>query len=333
MRKLIAALFFFSSLACTVLAQDTDSLQREPLPDPFSLDSDTGTYPETPFEPAPRVYYPREPRDTDSTVYVFLDERIFSQRDPLYDSIMGRYKSDTILFSMIEKVKTGHEGNYNQMIIRKNRNHWLTYLLLVILIYFVMIRNRFSKNLNGMFDSYVNNRSIVQFVRDESFFKLRSSALLIILFIMIFALVLYFLNFYFNWTDMLLGFKGYLLFCLLIIFYYGIKFTLLRIVGYIFQCEKVISGHITIISISNIIYAIIALPILITLAFIPPVFAFYLSSLLALAWVINIIIKYLRSFFFVNSNFHFHKFYLFVYLCTLEIAPLLIFMKLIDKHQ
>lgn len=327
MHKLIAVFFLVTGLSITGIAQDTS--MREPVTDPFSLDNDTFDFREMPVKRLPVQRFPREPRDTDSAVYVRLDSALFSKKDPIKDSVLGKYTSDSLLYSVFAKIKKGREGNYNVMILRKNRNHWLTYLLLFILSYFILIRTRYSKNLSVLFDGYLNNRSVSQFIRDESFFKLRSSVLLMLFFVLIFALVLYFFNIYFSW-DIVTGFKGYMLFCSLIIVYYSLKFMLMRVVGYIFLCEKMISSHITIISISNIIYSIIALPILITLVYIPSAFAFYLSLLLALAWGINIIIKYLRSLFFVSSNFHFHKFYLFVYLCTLEIAPLLVFMKLIQ---
>ena len=51
--------------------------------------------------------------------------------------------------------------------------------------------------------------------------------------------------------------------------------------------------------------------------------------LMIFLWVLNAIYKYLRSGAYVSSNFRFPKFYLFIYLCTLELMPLLLIYKII----
>jgi len=56
----------------------------------------------------------------------------------------------------------------------------------------------------------------------------------------------------------------------------------------------------------------------------------YLKFFTALAITVIFAWQYLRNSVNIISSFRFHKFYLFIYLCALEICPVLILIKALD---
>jgi hypothetical protein len=123
------------------------------------------------------------------------------------------------------------------------------------------------------------------------------------------------------------GMEEYVIICLFTGTFYLLKFLLMKISGFIFSIQKLISGYLSILSISNFVYAIIVMPMLIFYQFITSSYQPYLLGLILILFCFNTIYKYLRTGSFILNNFQFPKFYLFLYLCTLEIMPLLIIYK------
>jgi len=111
------------------------------------------------------------------------------------------------------------------------------------------------------------------------------------------------------------------------VLFYIAKFILMKFAGYIFSIQKLMSGYLSIISISNFIYAIFIIPFLILYYYLPNEYQGLVFYLILILFCFNTIYKYLRTGSFILNNFQFPKFYLFLYLCSLEIMPLLIIYK------
>lgn len=267
-------------------------------------------------------------RDTDSIAYAVIDSSLIVSNDTIRKLVLSRYKdvSYNFLDSTI-KLDNRRYINRNVIRIRKTEDHWIIFTFLFIILLYTIIRNVYDKTLVVIFQAYWNDRAINQFTRDDNFLKLRNTLLYFVLFTSVYGLLLKFL---FNYFDISFEYKGleeYVFICVFTGGFYLMKFLLMKISGFIFSIQKLISGYLSILSISNFVYSIIIIPMLLFYQFIPQAFQSYLLGIILILFCFNTIYKYLRTGSFILNNFQFPKFYLFLYLCTLEIMPLLIIYK------
>ncbi|MEL7122858.1 MAG: DUF4271 domain-containing protein [Bacteroidota bacterium] len=107
------------------------------------------------------------------------------------------------------------------------------------------------------------------------------------------------------------------------------KHLLLSIVGNVFPIEKEMSKYHFIIIIFGIIIGILLAPINLLLAFGPENFAETLIYATFIAILLIYLFRYSRSIPLASKQLVFHKFHFLLYICTIEIAPAVILLKLI----
>lgn len=276
----------------------------------------------------PTFTYSYYQRDTDSISYAVIDSSIIKDNDTIRKIVLAKYK--TMNFNFMDstiKLDSRKYVNRNNIKVRKPNNHWVVGIFLSIILLYAIIRNVYDKTLVVIFQAYWNDRAINQFTRDDNFLKLRNTLLYFILFTSVYGLLLKYIFNYFNVKFNYEGLEEYLFICVFIGSFYLLKFLLMKIAGFVFSIQKLISGYLSILSISNFVYSIIIIPLLLFYQFVPPIFQSYLLGLILILFCFNTIYKYLRTGSFIINNFQFPKFYLFLYLCTLEIMPLLIIYK------
>lgn len=266
--------------------------------------------------------------DTDKKELVIIDSSIIVSTDTFRNLVLSRYKNGIYNFAdSTIKLDTRKYVNRNQIKLRKNPDHWIIYVFLFITLIYVVIRNAYSKTLSVVFQAYWNDRAISQFTRDDNFFKLRNTVLYFILFATVYGLLI---KVFLNSLDVQLrssAYDEYVFITLFVMAFYAAKFLLMKLSGYVFSIQKLMSGYLSVISISNFIYAIFLIPMLILHYYLADNYAVWVFYLIMISFCFNTVYKYLRTANFIINNFQFPKFYLFLYLCTLEIMPLLIIYK------
>ncbi len=268
--------------------------------------------------------------DTDKKELVIIDSSIIVSTDTFRNLVLSRYKNGIYNFAdSTIKLDTRKYVNRNQIKLRKNPDHWIIYVFLFITLIYVVIRNAYSKTLSVVFQAYWNDRAISQFTRDDNFFKLRNTVLYFILFATVYGLLI---KVFLNSLDVQLrsnAYDEYVFITLFVMAFYAAKFLLMKLSGYVFSIQKLMSGYLSVISISNFIYAIFLIPMLILHYYLADNYAVWVFYLIMISFCFNTVYKYLRTANFIINNFQFPKFYLFLYLCTLEIMPLLIIYKVV----
>jgi len=138
------------------------------------------------------------------------------------------------------------------------------------------------------------------------------------------------MNYYGLYLSYTHGFISFLTFSLLITTIYFIKIASIKILGFIFLQKKVIDEYIHNLKLFNITIGIVLLPIIICIPFLNA----YLvseSHLIQSGFIIFIIIfifKLIRGFF-VSYRQNVSVFYILLYLCTLEILPLALLLRIV----
>lgn len=264
--------------------------------------------------------------DNDSICYAIIDSARMVKSTRVEDSVRSKYASDSYSWREPRIIKA-ESSHFNKIKIRKQPSIWIFYILLSIVIYFTFIRNVFYKSLPVIFQAYWNDRSINQFTRDDNFFKSRNSIFYFVLFSMVYATLVYFIIDYFGYSMPRKGLELYYLIIVVLTIFYLAKYILMKLIGYVFSVQRLISGYLAIISVSNLVFTVLSIPFLIFFQYINSEYKIYVLSIILISFTFNTVYKYLRTGAFLKNNFQFPIFYLFLYLCAFEIMPLLIIYK------
>ncbi|GAB7089031.1 DUF4271 domain-containing protein [Marinifilum fragile] len=258
---------------------------------------------------------------TDQTAGIIADSTITDSIHlnpiPLRDSIL----TDSIERPLIKKGK----------LIESSQSDWMVGVSLFVVILMAIIRFSFSKYLQRLIDAIINYQVSNNLFLEKNMRNLRGNIFLNGLFFInvSFFAVLYY-NYWFSGSDNknnLLTFFYTLAVFLLI--YFG-KFVVIRTLAYIFDGAKEGKEYLHTVFIYNKNLGIFLLPVTLSVPFIAD-FAAYL--LLNAGIVIALIFYLFRLFRGIKILFRKHVsiFYMILYLCALEILPLLVIYKLLKS--
>ncbi len=226
------------------------------------------------------------------------------------------------------ELKVIHNGPQS---LNRTTPDWIFPLLLLLVAAFAWLRTYYNKYFVQIVSAFFNNNLTNQIVRDENILVQRASVLLNIVFNLVAAMFLYFISLHYNWSlgGMSTGFNRYIFFTLLVSTAYTLKFLVLKICGYLFQLNHEMSAYLFNTFLINNVLGIILIPMAALLAFSATVntqWVIWFSLCLVVAGFIYRIIRGLSV---GISSPVFSLYYLFLYLCTLEFAPLLVLIKIL----
>lgn len=206
---------------------------------------------------------------------------------------------------------------------------WITIVFLLCLFIFAWIQTSYSKRLNQIFRAVAQSHHVNQLERDGNIFKERITLGLGLNFYLISSIFVFQLLSEFGLVPS--GFNNLtitgIIFVALVL-YQRLKSLVISTSGVIFNTQESSRQYRLILLIFNYIIGILLLPVV--------VIAFYWSNpvfLFAGLVIISLLIFYriIRGFLTGLDNKSYNLFYLFLYLCTLEILPLLLLYKVISK--
>lgn len=230
-------------------------------------------------------------------------------------------------------VKSSEKGKKEEYKIGKPVKRfpaWVLGVIGIITISFAIMKLVFTKQLNLVFHAFYDNRILAQINKEENVFTSWHFLFSYIIFSLTIGLFLYlFLDRY----EITVEFSGFLLFLMISLSFgllYGLKILVLRFVGFVFEIQKPIRDYINIIYLSFFNVSVFFIPL--TLILILTVYKE--SNLILLIGVVItltvIILQLLRAWVQILSNYKLSKFYLILYLCILEICPILILFKALN---
>jgi hypothetical protein len=166
-------------------------------------------------------------------------------------------------------------------------------------------------------------------VRDESVLLQRASLVLSIISYLLMGLFVYQLSVIFNWDTGILdgGLLRFVMFSVAIAAAYSIKMIFLRFLSVIFDQERSVAIYIFNVFLMVMMIGLLLLPVNILLAYSPGIIR-EIVVVISIA-VIGLLFLYriVRAVLIWTGIPGFSLFYLFLYLCAFEIAPLLIIWK------
>lgn len=205
---------------------------------------------------------------------------------------------------------------------------WFLYISLFLLISLAWIKLVYGKYLAGIFSALANFQLSQKLYDDPGIVQKRLSQSLLIIYFISGGLYLYQLMKYFN-LD-ILPFQGILLFLSLsaiLAIVALIRFIIMSLTAYFFKKQKLFSAYLFQHFLNNKVLGIVLIPITIGLAYSRDLFSDILVIFSLGIISIALIIKLIRAYQFIFKNV-ISLFYLILYLCILEILPVLVIIKI-----
>jgi len=210
---------------------------------------------------------------------------------------------------------------------RETRDQWVIVLIIGLLLYTGLLNIVLNKDVKNVLQSFYRKRVVLQAGKDEGYINFWSFVGLFLLFGLTFGLFLYQVCGYYNRYFTISGVRLFVSLSFIILALFAIKFVVLKIIGFIFDINRLVSEYVSVLYLTYFNTAFIFLPVAVCFCLLDAKFVPYLLGIAILLLVMVFVWLFLRSSVNIISNFRFHKFYLFIYLCALEICPVLILIK------
>ena len=213
---------------------------------------------------------------------------------------------------------------------RPIRDPWIIVTIIGLLLYTAVLNIALNKDVSYVLQSFYNKRVLSQTGKEEGFVSSWAFLGMFLLFCLTSALFLYQLAAYKGVYYSIGGSRLYTSLTVAIVTLFAFKFLILKFLGFVFDINRLVSEYLNILHLTYFNIAFVFLPVVICFSLLG---SQYVPALLMVTLFVIVIIfvwQYLRSSVNIISTFRFHKFYLFTYLCALEICPILILIKALN---
>ncbi|WDF56232.1 DUF4271 domain-containing protein [Mucilaginibacter sp. KACC 22063] len=217
------------------------------------------------------------------------------------------------------------EGHY-----RRKRDPQIIIIIIALITYSALLNRAVSKDIFNVMQAFYDKRILSQLSKEDALLSSWSFVGMFLLFGLTFGLFLYQVSAFYEIFYAISGIRLFLFLTLLIIILFAVKLLILRFIGFVFNIGKVVGEYITTLYLTYFNIAFVFLPVSVCFSLLAAKYIPYMLTVALLIAAIIFIWQYLRSSISIISNFQFPKFYLFIYLCALEICPILILLKALN---
>lgn len=272
-------------------------------------------------------------KNTDSSLQETQSQEVPVFRFTDTDTIYSESIFDRILIPQSGQLFNGHAlqpVNPGPVSLTKRNADWFTLVLVFVVIGFTWIKAFYFKIFRQLVSAFFSNSIANQIVRDENILVQRASIIMSFIFYLTSSLFIYQVSVFFKWDYPFLseGILRFLVICLIVAFTYSFKMVLLKGLGEVFNIDKPVATYIFNIFLINNMLGLLLLPVVITTAYVVTDSTWYALYTGVAIVIISFIYRMVRAFIIWIPLKGVSFFYLMLYFCTLEIAPLIIIVKL-----
>jgi len=214
---------------------------------------------------------------------------------------------------------------------RTDQEDWLTGLGMMILLLFIWIRIFYGKFYTLLADSITNYQISAKLYLEKNVLTRRVSPIMDVIYFVVFAVFLYELTKYSGiLTTNIKEIVLYGIILGLLMAYSLFRITILRMTGFLFHNVQVFTEYIHHTFIFNKGLGIVLFPVIIMLIFMPPQLIRYILATGIIIYLLAFILKAVRAYKIIIRK-DVLLFYMILYLCSLEILPLLLGYKIMKS--
>jgi hypothetical protein len=212
------------------------------------------------------------------------------------------------------------------------RSDWILGIILLVLVFFTWARIFYEKYFTQKIQAVYNTQILGRLRKDRNSFLQRVTFVLVLSYVIVVGLFIY--QVFTIYKISFFGLKGFPLFitfCLIVLGIYILKYVFTFLVGYVFDKRQQFGEYLQAFVIINENIGMFLLPVVAIIPFVEGnarVFLIYIGLAIAMFFYI---IRYYRAVKTIASRDVF-IFYVFLYFCTFEILPVLLFYKTVKSY-
>jgi hypothetical protein len=211
------------------------------------------------------------------------------------------------------------------------KNNWIFWILLGGFVVLTIVRYYHEKRLRLFGTSIYKRSAAIQLIRESPIYSHRSFFPMLLIYIISVTLLIYQSVEIFSpgSTEGIKTLLVFLLFLGIYVVFSLLKISVIWLISVTFKNKETAKEYIQNILIYNLVTGILLLPLLLLIIYTYHELFLYVAGGLVL---IMIFLRFIRGITIGLSDSKFSLFHLFLYLCTLEILPLLVAAKFLSKY-
>ncbi len=220
------------------------------------------------------------------------------------------------------KFGSGLNKNYN--------NIWILIVIISLVISFSILKFFYNSEIVLIFLALYHTKSLSKINKERNIFSSWQFLVLFILFCFTLGLYLYLVT---KKLGNIYNYEGLTLFLslsVITLFLLSLKIILLRFLGFVFNITNMVSQYIHILYISLFNTLFVLLPFLLIFALISQRFSLIAIWLSVFVLALIYILRLIKAAIVVLYKHTFSKTYLFLYICAFEICPIIILIKALN---
>ncbi|MEN5194117.1 DUF4271 domain-containing protein [Sphingobacterium faecium] len=215
-------------------------------------------------------------------------------------------------------------------VLKYERKRWVLFTSLFLFLAFAIVRFFFSSDVKLIVSAYFNERIIVQVSKEDTILTSWPFIFLYLLFSLALSLFVCIFYAYILQRFDFLSFTNYLKVSAIIAIIFALKIGFIRFIAFVFEIQRLVKEYVTILYLIYFNSLLFLLPIVLVVSLVPLSYLSYIFSFTVIVGILLFSYRFLRTALNVVSQQQFSVFYLILYLCCLEIAPILILVRLLS---
>ena len=209
---------------------------------------------------------------------------------------------------------------------KSTQNEFLFYALLGIIVIVAFIRVSFPRYFQSLFQVFSQTSFRQKQTKEQLSQDNLASLLMNLLFVLSMGMFITLLANRFNWVDIEFWWL-YLYSCGLLASIYLIKYLFLLFSGWVFNVETATNTYLFIVFLVNKVIGIVIVPFILILAFSAQKIVTVALTIITILIFLLLIYRYVASLGTIRSSLKVNALHFFLYLCAVEVLPLLIMYK------
>ena len=214
--------------------------------------------------------------------------------------------------------------------LKSERPIWVLIIVFFLFLILAIIRIVFPMELRTIVDAYYRERLLLQVSKEDSLATSWPYIFLYALFSLSLGLFIVLVMSSFSDKNYL-TFENFIKNAIFVAALFIAKILIIRFVSFIFSLEKIVREYVAVLYLVYFNSMFLLMPFLLALLFVPVAYFQFITVVYIVLIIILFTYRFLRTALHLFGNFKFSIFYLILYLCSLELAPILILVRALSK--
>ena len=211
---------------------------------------------------------------------------------------------------------------------KASREWWVIAAIGLLLLMLGIVKTAFPNEVISIIQAFYNDRMLLQINKEDTLYSSWPFVFLYIIFGFAVGLFVYLCNSYYT-PGSNGGIENFLGISFFVMLLFVLKIIATRFLGFVFDLQRIVREYVSILYLSYFNAALVFLPVVLVLSLVPHNHTVWIIPATLVVVFCLFVFRFAKTAGTLLTNHRFSKFYLFTYLCSLEIAPILIMVKVL----